>query len=359
MIFALLCAMTIAATFEPAQEPAQTATADQRPPLAESLGGEAREAYLTGNLLFDSQDWTRAMAKYSQAYDQARDPRLLYNMALCARGTRDYARTWSLLARFEREEGTHLGADVRADVDAAMVLLKQIIGQVDLDVSEAGAAVTLDGQLVGVTPLASPLAVNPGKHAIAVAKDGFVPDERRIEITGGTRSRIAIALAPRAVDLDPEGVKAGPNRNALAAPPQAEASALGTRPARTWRKPAGWSLVAVATGAVVLAAAFGVESLSDVRSSRSMCPDNWCTAQGYQENRAARMEANVVDVAVAGAVAAAGCGLYLLLTSRPRAPDRSPPMGAAATTAGSRIGFVTVAASPTPGGVSVSLDGRW
>jgi hypothetical protein len=299
------------------------------------------------------------MAKYGEAYDESRDPRLLYNMALCARGTRAYARTWSLLARFEREEGIELGADVRAEVDAAMAFLEQLIGKIDVDVSEGGAAVTVDGHFAGVTPLGAPLAVDLGMHALSIAKTGFAPAERRIEITAGAQARIVITLAPRAVVLVTGDAKAAARGNALAAP-QIDARALGTSPARSWKRPLGWSLLGVGAGAFALGAVFGLESLSNLRASRPMCPDNRCTAEGYQENRAARTDANVADVAIAGGVAAVGCGLYLLLRDRSTARDASPPAGAAdARAALPLLGSTTVAASPIPGGARLSLRGRW
>ena len=43
---------------------------------------------------------TGAYAKFGQAYDLSKDPRLLFNMAICMRNQHDYARMQGLLVRY-------------------------------------------------------------------------------------------------------------------------------------------------------------------------------------------------------------------------------------------------------------------
>src|SRR5258708_20803910 len=73
------------------------------PSLAESLSGRAKEAYESAKVLLNNHDWPGAYTKFQQAYDLSKDPRLLFNMAVCARAMRPYARTEQLLCRYEHE----------------------------------------------------------------------------------------------------------------------------------------------------------------------------------------------------------------------------------------------------------------
>jgi hypothetical protein len=170
-------------------------------PLSESLWGDAREAYQAANALVDAHDPAGALAKYEQAYAASHDPRLLFNMAICDRDLRAYARMQRLLLRYMAEAGDALAAEERADIDAALSAIHALVGTVKLAVSEAGADVTVDDERIGVTPLAAPFTVDAGKHTLRVSKPGFEALEQGIDVPGGNESTVAItfvALVPAA-----------------------------------------------------------------------------------------------------------------------------------------------------------------
>jgi hypothetical protein len=163
-------------------------------PLAESLTGPAKEAYDSAKVLLNNHDWAGAFTKFQQAYDLSKDPRLLFNMAVCARDMREYARTEQLLVRYEHEAGASLSSDEKAQVDAALATVRALVARVKLDVSEDGASVAVDGNPAGTTPLPAPLVIDLGKHTLSVSKPGFEPVGRTIESVGGSEARIAITL---------------------------------------------------------------------------------------------------------------------------------------------------------------------
>jgi len=163
-------------------------------PLAESLSGPAKEAYESAKVLLNNRDWAGAYTKFQQAYDLSKDPRLLFNMAVCARDMREYARTEQLLVRYKHEAGAGLSGDEKAQVDAALFTVRALVARVKLDVTEDGAAVAVDGNPVGTTPLSGPLVVDLGKHTLSVNKPGFEPVVRTIESVGGSEAAISITL---------------------------------------------------------------------------------------------------------------------------------------------------------------------
>ncbi len=186
------------------------AGAPPRPALSESLSGGAREAYEAATVLLNNKDCAHAIVKYRQAYDLSKDPRLLFDMAVCDRDLRSYAQMQGLLVRYEKEASAEMSAEQKAEVDAALGAIHDLVGTVDLTVSEAGADVTVDTENVGTTPLAAPIVVDLGKHTLAVKKDGFEPVGRTIEIPGGNETRLSITLVRQAhaailrIAADPE-----------------------------------------------------------------------------------------------------------------------------------------------------------
>ena len=93
--------------------PAFAAPPAPQSPLSQALTGPARDAYTSAEILSRNNDFAGALSKYRQAYELSKDPRLLFNMALCERSLHAYARMQSLLVQYKREAATSIGADER------------------------------------------------------------------------------------------------------------------------------------------------------------------------------------------------------------------------------------------------------
>jgi hypothetical protein len=174
---------------------ADARVASKRPaPLAQSLTGAAKESFDSAQVLVNNGDFAGALAKFGQAYDVSHDPRLLFNMAVCQRNLHDYARMQQLLTRYEREAADSMSPKDKADVDGALAAIRNLVGSVRLAVSEAGASVAIDGEAAGTTPIADPIALNLGKHAFAIRKDGFEPAQQEVDIVGGSETPLSVTL---------------------------------------------------------------------------------------------------------------------------------------------------------------------
>jgi PEGA domain len=175
---------------------AQGAPASVARPLEESLQGAAKDAYASAKILFNNQDFEGAVSKYSQAYALAKDPRLLFNLAICEKNLRHYARTQSLLEQYEHDMGSRIAADDKATVDAALVAIHSLVGSVTLSVNEAGATVSIDGHDAGTTPLAAAIKLDLGKHNLTVKKDGFATYDKTLDVAGGAAGATTVRLEP-------------------------------------------------------------------------------------------------------------------------------------------------------------------
>jgi hypothetical protein len=207
----ILLAILLATPASSAQAPAPVGpAAAASAPLSESLQGAAKQAYESAKLLATNHDFAGALAEFSQAYTVSRDPRLLFNMAICDKELHRYARMKSTLEQYLRESGSAMTPETRATVDEALSAIKPLVASVQLTVSEAGATVSVDGEPAGITPLAAPLTLDLGRHQLSVKKTGFGTLEQTIETPGGNVVVLALSMladlhvAHLVVTADPE-----------------------------------------------------------------------------------------------------------------------------------------------------------
>jgi hypothetical protein len=161
-------------------------------PLAQTLTGSAKADYDAAKLLFGDGDFAGARIKFQSAYDTAKDARLLWNIATCQKAERHYAKVVALLKRYEDEGGALLTpADVKEAQDLILAL-EPFTVKVTFKVSEDAAEVSVDGELVGTTPL-PPVVVDIGERRVRVTKEGFVPFEKAFPV-GGAEATIDARL---------------------------------------------------------------------------------------------------------------------------------------------------------------------
>jgi hypothetical protein len=166
--------------------------AGQVRPLAQTLTGPAKADYDAAKLLFADGDFAGALIKFQSAYDTAKDPRLLWNIATCQKAQRHYAKVVALLKRYAAEGGALLTATDVKEAQDLIVALEPFTVKVTFKVSEDAAEVSVDGEPVGTTPLA-PVVVDIGERHVRVTKEGFVPFEKAVPV-GGAEATIEARL---------------------------------------------------------------------------------------------------------------------------------------------------------------------
>ena len=181
---------------QPAEAPAEaSAPAPTPPPLAESLTGAAREHYNAAVILFQDGDAAGALLKFRAAYDASQDPRLLWNMAVCEKQLRHYAKMLPLIERY-LEQGGHLMTEAeRAEAQTVLQTLRPFVGRVTFQVSENGAAVYVDDELIGQSPL-PPQRVDMGERRLRVTKAGFDDWTSTVRVQGGEAVSVVAQLRP-------------------------------------------------------------------------------------------------------------------------------------------------------------------
>ncbi|MEO6601590.1 MAG: PEGA domain-containing protein [Polyangiaceae bacterium] len=167
-------------------------------PLSQSLSGEAKSAYESGKLLVDDGDFAGALTKFKRSYDVSKDARLLWNMAVCEKEQRHYARAATLVSRYLKEGGALISVEQRRSATDTQNALRAFYSSVKLSGVRDGATVLVDGVTVGFTPLAEPLLLDLGTRRVRVEASGYEPFEKSIDVSGNNQLEVPVVLTAAA-----------------------------------------------------------------------------------------------------------------------------------------------------------------
>jgi hypothetical protein len=180
----------------PSPAPAPSGTELVSTPLAEALSGQAKADYDAGRILFGDDDFAGAAVKFQRAYERSHDVRLLWNMAVCEKNLRHYARVLRLLQPYQREGDALMSPARRSEVADVVATVRLLISTVRITVRPDGADVFLDDVPAGKTPLSDPLWVDLGMRRIRVSKPGFKDYVIAQNFAGASELTFDVSLQP-------------------------------------------------------------------------------------------------------------------------------------------------------------------
>jgi hypothetical protein len=85
----------------------------------------------------------------------------------------------------------------RALLEASFATVKAEVGTLSIDVSVNGANVSVDGRLLGISPIKEPVFVDPGKRTIDVTLDEYSPSHKTVDAAKGSSQEVKILLIPK------------------------------------------------------------------------------------------------------------------------------------------------------------------
>lgn len=276
------------------------AAADTRPPPSEAAVKDASQHFDRGVKLFEDADFPLALVEFKRSYEAVSDYRTLFNIGQVQYQLGDFAEARRTLTRYLTEGGARIPAARRTEVERDLDSLKIRTALLRIDVDAADAAIAIDGQRVGTSPLPDQLLVNGGPHTIVVTKAGYSPMSYDVSLAGTEGRVIAIHLVP-----------------APAQEVHVTSSGLGP----VW---IGWGLTAaLAAGTAGMGASLGSASsaLADAKSRM--------TSKAELEEKASAVDTRQTITFVLGGatIVAAGVALYFTL-ARKNAAFSGPTTGA-------------------------------
>jgi hypothetical protein len=162
--------------------------------LSDTLTGLAKAEYEGGRVLYGDRDYANSIVKFQRAYDLSREPRLLWNIAVCEKNLRRYSKMLTTIRRYRKEAGPVLTDTERANADEIVKTVETFVSPLKLTASEAGADVFIDDEKIGTTPLTEPAFADVGTRRIRVSKPGFKDAIVSKQIGGGVEVSIYLAL---------------------------------------------------------------------------------------------------------------------------------------------------------------------
>jgi hypothetical protein len=212
----------------------------------------ARDKLAQGVRLLSARDFASALARFDEAYALFPTPKLHYNRGLALEGLGRHADAFVAFNRFieeTKDPSPEYVKHARREIEQ----LKTQVAFIDVTTDAAGVEVRLDGDRLGITPLA-PVPVEPGKHELAVhVSDGEPDTVQRVMATAGERLNVKMEVrrAPTAAGGAPTarggGPVAKPDIPTLTGPAQPQPSSEGS-----WQRTAVWGSAVAAAGALSL-----------------------------------------------------------------------------------------------------------
>ena len=167
---------------------------------------QAREHFVRGQQHFDAREFEEAVAAFEQAAALVPSADLWYNIARAHEELGHREQAVEYYRRYLRDRVdppdrarieahiTELEAEAEAERLAAHAA--PTTGTLEIRVDQEGAAVSVDGASVGVSPLTVPLTLDPGLHALDVDLEGYIPFRSEVRLSAGLSTLAMVQLQP-------------------------------------------------------------------------------------------------------------------------------------------------------------------
>jgi PEGA domain len=175
---------------QPAKAPREAAS--------EAMTEQARKLYLEGVKAFAKERWAEARAAFLGALALHYHYTTVGNLGSAELRLGQHRSAAQHLAEYVRQLDQDPAAtpkerfEGRAELDKARARVGSVVVHVDVD----GATITRDGDVLGVTPLADPLFIEPGAHLFLVKRDGYDPQHFNVRVAPGEETSLDVSLAP-------------------------------------------------------------------------------------------------------------------------------------------------------------------
>jgi hypothetical protein len=292
-----------------APTPAPSAAAS--PAVSAEVLKEAGERYARGLALYGDGEFLLALVEFERAYQLSNNYKVLYNIGQVRIQLGRYAKAKEALEDYLKAGAGNLSPERSQAVNKDLATLAERTASLNVVTKEVGADISLDGKVIGTSPLTSPLIVDAGEHNLVLHKSGFYDSAQSVTLAGHDQLELTVELKPIPVATQ---VKIGDGRTTQAAPSKSSRNAV-------WISWAATGTLAATAGVVGY---FGISKANELESMRT---DYGVTRGELDKTKSqARTLLAISDITAGLAVVAGGVALYLTL-SRPT--EKPSPSGLA------------------------------
>jgi hypothetical protein len=195
-IAAVLAAILTAGAAPAQTSPPRTGKTHARAPIRAELGEDARRSWDSAIELFEAQDFQGARVEFMRAWGLSGNPRVLFNVGVCDKNLRRYARAAGVWRQQLETAGDRLSEDELRATQAAVAAVEPFITSLTMRANVEGATLLIDDENAGQTPLLGPVPIDVGRHTLRLRKPGFQDHVQELEIAGGKPASIDLRLEP-------------------------------------------------------------------------------------------------------------------------------------------------------------------
>lgn len=91
----------------------------------------------------------------------------------------------------------------RKALQARFERVRDKVGSITIELEPEHSSISVDGTVVGETPLEDSIFVDPGAHTIKMERDGYLPAEQMVELARGQQITISLSLKPKPIENGP------------------------------------------------------------------------------------------------------------------------------------------------------------
>lgn len=164
--------------------------------LSATLEGEAKSSYEQARILFGTSDFGGALAQYERAHALQPDPRLLWNMAVCHKQLRHYAKALPLIEAFLEGASDTTSAEEKRQAREFGQALRSLVGTLSLHCDDPQVTVFIDEE-PAPEACAQPQLLDGGAHRIRATKAEYQERSDSVVVPGGGTAAWTISLEPR------------------------------------------------------------------------------------------------------------------------------------------------------------------
>ena len=170
---------------EPESPAGEGGGAEEVPDPEQAAVLEARLHFQQGLRLVRRSNWEPALAEFEESLRIFPTAVALFNRGLCLRYLNRYPESIVAFTEYLERYAGEIDAGRRADVEVMMREMRALLNEVTVNVNVDGAVVSIDSLDVGESPLASPVFLTSGMHAIEVRLQGYRTGRREITVVAG------------------------------------------------------------------------------------------------------------------------------------------------------------------------------
>ncbi len=163
---------------------------------------EAQALVTEGVKLLKSKSYDAALAKFQAAYAKFPSPKILLNLGATLRDMGRLADAANTYDRYLTDPDS--GADRIVEVKKILAELDQDLVLLTLEVTPAGAFVSIDGGDWAVAASSQVSRVSPGSHLVRARKAGLESTEVTVEGSPGERRTVSVTLKVEEKVVSPE-----------------------------------------------------------------------------------------------------------------------------------------------------------